>query len=390
MSNKTVKVSWGGQTRRFVLHSTTVEALTSSLASKFADMQGKPFDICYKDEAGDVITIKETDELVAALSMSSTDLQLIIQLLPVPTSSAPTSSAPTSSAFDGVVASAVRVPPPAVSAAGAGAGAGASKTGATAGATAAARAPSAARAPPAVPAARGRCEVIDAKHISEPCVSTVVMKPNEEFTYVCKMTNTGSVAWPYGTYPSPMEVDPVFSVKRVNVPQAAPGETVLVSVTIKTPTLEGRHVGYWRLAKPDGERFGHRFWLDIIVTGGAVSGDAVSGGAVSGDAVSGGAVSSGAGSGGVMLGGAVSGGGAGSSGAVSAGAVSGGGAGSSGSSGAVSAGASGATVVMTDAQVDEALAAMHQMGLTDDTLNLQALVATGGDLPAALNYMFST
>ena len=355
MSNRTVKVSWGGQTRRFVLRSTTVEALTSSLASKFADLQGKPFDICYKDEAGDVVTIKETDELVAALSMPSTDLQLIIQLLPIPTSSAPTSSA-----FDGVVASAVRVPPPAVPAAGAGAGAGACACACAGAGAGAGASKTGATAAPAAPAARGAGEVIDAKLTSEPCLRTVVKKPSEEFTHEWKMTNTGSVAWPYGTYP--FSLDSVFSVKRVNVPQAGPGQTVLVSVTLEAPTLEGRYVGYWRLAKPDGTCFGHRFWLDMDVKkdSDAVTGGAVTGGAVTGGAVSGGAVSGGAGSSGVMLGGAVTG------------------------------GASGATIVMTDAQVDEALAAMHQMGLTDDTLNLQALVATGGVLFSALNYMFST
>jgi hypothetical protein len=96
------------------------------------------------------------------------------------------------------------------------------------------------------------------------------------------------------------------------------------------------------------------------VSGGAVTGGAVTGGAVTGGAVSGDAVSGGAGSSGVMLGGAVSG------------------------------GASGATMVMTDADVDAALAAMHQMGFTDDTLNLEALVATGGVLSSAVNYMFRT
>jgi len=31
------------------------------------------------------------------------------------------------------------------------------------------------------------------------------------------------------------------------------------------PSKPGRYVSYWRLAQPNGERFGQRVWVDIVV-----------------------------------------------------------------------------------------------------------------------------
>ena len=44
-----------------------------------------------------------------------------------------------------------------------------------------------------------------------------------------------------------------------------------VSVTLTTPHLSGRYIGYWRLRTADGQNFGHRVWADVLVTGGTAS-----------------------------------------------------------------------------------------------------------------------
>ena len=44
-----------------------------------------------------------------------------------------------------------------------------------------------------------------------------------------------------------------------------------VSVTLTTPPLSGRYIGYWRLRTADGQNFGHRVWADVLVTGGTAS-----------------------------------------------------------------------------------------------------------------------
>lgn len=41
-----------------------------------------------------------------------------------------------------------------------------------------------------------------------------------------------------------------------------------VSVTLITPPLSGRYIGYWRLRTAEGQNFGHRIWADVLVTGG--------------------------------------------------------------------------------------------------------------------------
>jgi len=47
---------------------------------------------------------------------------------------------------------------------------------------------------------------------------------------------------------------------------AAPGEVVDVSVKVQIPEKPGRYTGYYRLSYgPDGIKFGHRIWIDVLV-----------------------------------------------------------------------------------------------------------------------------
>jgi hypothetical protein len=62
-------------------------------------------------------------------------------------------------------------------------------------------------------------------------------------------------------------VKPCEDEEQPLVPLAAPGEVVDVSVKVQMPDKPGRYTGYYRLSYgPDGIKFGHRIWIDVLVS----------------------------------------------------------------------------------------------------------------------------
>jgi hypothetical protein len=62
-------------------------------------------------------------------------------------------------------------------------------------------------------------------------------------------------------------VKPCEDEEQPLVPLAAPGEVVDVSVKVQMPEKPGRYTGYYRLSYgPDGIKFGHRIWIDVLVS----------------------------------------------------------------------------------------------------------------------------
>jgi len=53
----------------------------------------------------------------------------------------------------------------------------------------------------------------------------------------------------------------------VEVPLAAPGEAVNITVPLMMPYHPGRYTSYWRLMTPHPQnaKFGHRFWVTVNV-----------------------------------------------------------------------------------------------------------------------------
>jgi hypothetical protein len=49
------------------------------------------------------------------------------------------------------------------------------------------------------------------------------------------------------------------------VPRAAPGEKVTVSAVLQTPTKPGIAEAYFRLADGQGNKFGQRFWVKLVI-----------------------------------------------------------------------------------------------------------------------------
>lgn len=95
------------------------------------------------------------------------------------------------------------------------------------------------------------------------------MQPQARFLKIWKMLNDGEDEWPQGTelkfcggdhmFPDSLEL-PTFSV-----PVTQPTKTVFVTADLQAPAECGHYVSYWRLVAPDGSRFGHRVWCDIVV-----------------------------------------------------------------------------------------------------------------------------
>ena len=87
------------------------------------------------------------------------------------------------------------------------------------------------------------------------------------FHKVWTIRNDGSEAWPEGCVLIHVGGDLLgFDAgSRVAVSSVAPGQETQVVVPLVAPELPGRYVGYWRLVKADGKRFGQRLCCDVLV-----------------------------------------------------------------------------------------------------------------------------
>lgn len=92
------------------------------------------------------------------------------------------------------------------------------------------------------------------------------MNPGNRFIKIWRMRNEGSVAWPENTVLTFVGGDKLATQDTIVLPQAvAAGAEVEIAVDMIAPQRPGRYVSYWRLASPDGNRFGQRVWMDIVV-----------------------------------------------------------------------------------------------------------------------------
>jgi len=91
------------------------------------------------------------------------------------------------------------------------------------------------------------------------------VNPEQSFVKIWKMRNESTVAWPENTRLAFVGGDKLANVEAVAVPAVDAGAEVDIAVDMVAPGKPGRYVGYWRLAVPDGSRFGQRVWVDITV-----------------------------------------------------------------------------------------------------------------------------
>jgi len=88
---------------------------------------------------------------------------------------------------------------------------------------------------------------------------------NQKFTKIWRMRNEGTTDWPLFTKLLPTGGDRLGGPDEISVPSISPGNEIDIAVDMIAPSAPGKYVGYWRLSC-SGNRFGHRIWVEIIVT----------------------------------------------------------------------------------------------------------------------------
>mmetsp|Transcript_173426 Transcript_173426/g.421827 ORF Transcript_173426/g.421827 Transcript_173426/m.421827 type:complete len:269 (+) Transcript_173426:260-1066(+) len=102
------------------------------------------------------------------------------------------------------------------------------------------------------------------EHVTFPVKATV--EPGARIEKTWRLRNVGSESWPEGTRLVHVGNHPMSGpADGVAVQAAAPGAEVDVTVILTAPDAPGRAYSYWRLVTPDGVRFGHRVWADLVV-----------------------------------------------------------------------------------------------------------------------------
>jgi len=106
--------------------------------------------------------------------------------------------------------------------------------------------------------------------------------PNRLISQSWTLRNPGPHAWPAGCAVyyiggddmrnldanHPSSVSAMMSANRSNVLEEGleAGKTAVFNVMLRSPSREGSHISYWRVKTPEGVPFGHKLWVDIIVT----------------------------------------------------------------------------------------------------------------------------
>jgi len=116
-------------------------------------------------------------------------------------------------------------------------------------------------------------------------VADVTIPDNSELpadtpvTKTWRLRNPGTTEWPAGSQLLFISHrgDSLDGPERVVLEAPVfPQQEVEVSVPFITPTEPGRYVGYYRMATPDGAKFGQRVWVSFLIPAGVTSSTAPS------------------------------------------------------------------------------------------------------------------
>ena len=107
----------------------------------------------------------------------------------------------------------------------------------------------------------------DAAYVSDVTIADgTVVAPGEEFVKTWKFQNTGNCNWSENfwiTYSSGEDMDGDDTEIDEDV---TTGDTASISVSLVAPDDEGTYTGYWQLATEDGNVFGERVYVLIVVS----------------------------------------------------------------------------------------------------------------------------
>ena len=100
------------------------------------------------------------------------------------------------------------------------------------------------------------------------------VKPNSTFTKTWRIQNTGTCRWTTSYALVFISGDSMNAPAYISLPDSVdPGETIDLSISLKSPTKSGHYKGNWELRNASGVLFGigaqanTPFWVDVYVTG---------------------------------------------------------------------------------------------------------------------------
>lgn len=124
-------------------------------------------------------------------------------------------------------------------------------------------------------------EPLTAVFVKDTVADGSILPSNHVFEQTWVLRNDGNVSWPAGCSVKfvggdymghvdsahPAGISELVSASESTVCYAplAPGQEFAFTVLLRTPVRAGKIVSYWRLATPDGIKFGHRLWCDVNV-----------------------------------------------------------------------------------------------------------------------------
>lgn len=127
----------------------------------------------------------------------------------------------------------------------------------------------------------GRSEELVAHFVRDVIADGTVLPPNCVFEQTWYLRNSGNTSWPAGcrvkfvSGNNMCAIDPAHPASVHELVSAgesttcytevAPGQDFGFTVLLRTPNRAGNVVSFWRLTGPDGDKFGHRLWCDVIV-----------------------------------------------------------------------------------------------------------------------------
>jgi len=92
------------------------------------------------------------------------------------------------------------------------------------------------------------------------------LAPSTPFLKIWKMRNDGEKPWPANTRLAFIGGDKFSAAESVVLSESvSPGVSIDIAVDMVAPSAPGKYVSYYRLVTPDGNRFGHRIWVDVLV-----------------------------------------------------------------------------------------------------------------------------
>lgn len=101
------------------------------------------------------------------------------------------------------------------------------------------------------------------KFVGNPVTQRDELSQGQELVKIWQVKNSGNQAWPVGSRLVLVEGD--LQGESVEVPPAAPGQTVEVAFRIYPLSQTGRFRGVWRLETIDGVKFGDRLYAQAEV-----------------------------------------------------------------------------------------------------------------------------